>query len=387
MAHPPQSLESLLAQMVSFDTVTTPFSGKPRAEAALAQHLAELAQGWGLTTRFLEVGEPFARNLLVTHEAGPDRPWWLLVSHLDTVSVEGMSIDPFAGRIEGDRLYGRGACDTKGSGAAMLWALKTCVQRQGSANNVAILFSINEEAGMHGVRAFLEHDLDTLGWRPRGVVVGEPTRLRPVVAHNGSMMVRITTHGVAAHASTPGQGRSAVSLMLRVLAAVERDYQPTLTASHELTGPPQVTITMLQGGAGRNIVPARCEATLDRRVTPREDPETVVPALRRVVEAAADELRGHVEVEQVGLTPSLICTNRDFSDLVGRHLREMGLEGEPAGAPYCTEAGQLAAAGLDVLVLGPGDAAQAHVKDEWVDLEQVRQAATLYGRLMAEPAS
>ena len=119
----PASCAALLQAMVGFDTVNSKISGRPDAELELSCYLDALAQSLDFETRRLPVsGEGF--NLLLSHRVDDGAPWLLFESHLDTVSVEGMTLDPFAGRIEGGRLYGRGASDTKGSGAAMLWALK-----------------------------------------------------------------------------------------------------------------------------------------------------------------------------------------------------------------------------------------------------------------------
>jgi len=177
------------------------------------------------------------------------KPWLLFESHLDTVAVDGMTIEPFAAERRDGRLWGRGACDTKGTGAAMLWALQRYVrasERESAAasaerrpNNVALLFTTDEEITMTGVRSFAANDARGLfrsigasslehraphqaphqaedhggrqakqpGEEPpspalgdlAGVVVGEPTWLKPVTAHNGVIRWRVTTRGVAAH--------------------------------------------------------------------------------------------------------------------------------------------------------------------------------------------
>src|SRR5262245_3163568 len=120
---PPSSLEELLAQMVSFETVNPDFGGPAGGEARLAAHLESLAAAWGLRATRQPVSDG-RYNLLITHEAVAGGEWLLLESHLDTVGVEGMTIAPFTLTVRDEKLYGRGACDTKGSGAAMLWALK-----------------------------------------------------------------------------------------------------------------------------------------------------------------------------------------------------------------------------------------------------------------------
>ena len=149
----PETLEELLVQMVSFDTVSTHFGGKVGGEAALAEHLETLALRWGLQTRRCPVPEGNF-NLLITCEAVPGSEWLLCESHMDTVAVSGMTVDPFKAKAEDGRIYGRGACDTKGSGAAMLWALREYARGAVRPRNVGLLFAVDEEARMTGAQAF-----------------------------------------------------------------------------------------------------------------------------------------------------------------------------------------------------------------------------------------
>ena len=214
--------QALLQSMVRFDTVNSAISGKPDAELELALHMEEQADAMGLETLRLSVtGNGF--NLLVSHTVSVDAPWLLFESHLDTVSVEGMTVPPFNGVIRDGRMYGRGTSDTKGTGAAMLWALGKFKEEGLSSNNVAVLFTLDEEVSKTGVRTFVNSQLPDLGWRPSGVIVGEPTRLALVGAHNGVVRWRIVTEGVAAHSSDPSKGRSAISMMTQVIETIERE--------------------------------------------------------------------------------------------------------------------------------------------------------------------
>ena len=178
----PQSCVELLQQMIGFDTVNRTAEGVPFVESQLAAHLESVAAGWGLSTRRLPLKDA-GFNLLVTHQVGADAPWLMFDSHMDTVDVAGMTVDPFGGQIEDGKIFGRGACDTKGTGAAMLWALKSAAEDSQLSVNIAILYTIDEEAGRSGVKAFVNDQLPTLSFRPLGVIVGEPTCLRIVAAH------------------------------------------------------------------------------------------------------------------------------------------------------------------------------------------------------------
>jgi acetylornithine deacetylase len=382
--HADDTCPDLLRAMVGFETVNSNITGKPDAERALAEYLETRATAMGLATQRLAVaGESF--NLLVTHQVDPAAPWLQFESHLDTVSIAGMTVDPLAAKIENGRMYGRGACDTKASGAAMLWALRRYAQAPG-ATNIALLFSIDEEVSKGGVKAFTQVQLPHLAWRPVGAIVGEPTMLRPIVAHNGIVRWPIRTRGVAAHSADPSRGSSAISMMVKVIEAIETRYIPSITATHALTGKAQCSINQITGGVASNIIPEHCEIRLDRRVVPGEDSSAVLPA----VESVLDELRRehpHVEVaqDQPFLDPPLDPAGGEaFAAVVQRALANMQLPNDFEGAPYGTDASNFDAAGIPAVVLGPGDIAQAHTHDEWIELDQVDLAVEVYENLMRQ---
>jgi acetylornithine deacetylase len=364
--------------MVSFATVNRNFGGPAGGEAALATYLEELAQHWGLQTRRCPVGAN-AFNLLVTFEILPAAEWLLFESHLDTVSVDGMTVPPFQLTAAGERLQGRGTCDTKGSGAAMLWTLKQYAQQPGRARNAGVVFTVDEEALMTGAQAFAVRELREFT-RLRGIVVGEPTLLRPVVAHNGALRWRTITRGVAAHSADPTQGRSAISAMLKVIAALEEKFIPLANRAYPLTGRAAASINTIRGGAATNIIPDYCEITCDRRLVPGETAAQVL--------AERDAALAGLEVEHDShyLAPPLPPANSAaFHTWMQPAFAALGLEANATGAPYATDASHYAAAGAPVIVLGPGDIAQAHTRDEWLDRRELASATALYGALLALP--
>lgn len=372
----PQSCEELLAQMIAIETVNPFFGGPAAGQEKLVGRLETLAQAWGLATRRLSVPAG-GDNLLITLEVDPAAPWLLFESHVDTVSTAGMTVDPLRVLIEGDRIYGRGACDTKGSGAAMLWALRDYAQAARRPHNVGVLFALDEEARMTGARAFAATELPAFLPRLRGIVVGEPTLMRPVIATNGVIRWKTITRGRAAHSSVPGNGKSAISAMLRVVDALETRYVPTVTASHPMTGRAAMSVNVIRGGTQVNIIPAHCEIECDRRTIPGET-EAQVWAERDAV------LAGHeVEHTDVYVVPAMgDGLSRGFLTLLQPVLAQHGLETAGRGEPYVTDASHFGAAGAAAIVIGPGDLAQAHTKDEWVSRRQLAQAVAVYGDLM-----
>lgn len=375
---PPASCEELLAQMVSFETVNPEFGGPAGGETALATHLETLARHWGLRTRRCPAGgESF--NLVITTEVAAGAEWLLFESHLDTVSVDGMTVPPFRLTVAGDRLHGRGACDTKGSGAAMLWALQAYARSPDRPRNAGVVFVVDEEAQMRGARAFAGEIAQFP--RLRGIVVGEPTRLRPVVAHNGALRWRTITRGVAAHSAEPGQGRSAIHAMLHVMAALEARFLPLACREFPLTGRAAASINFIRGGSAVNIIPDHCEILCDRRLVPGENPAQVLAER----DAALCDLR--VEHDGLYLAPPLPPqSSAALHAWAAPALAACGLDPTATGAPYATDASHYAAAGAQVMVLGPGDLAQAHTKDEWLDRHELARAIGAYGALLQLPA-
>jgi acetylornithine deacetylase len=380
----PKKVAELLAQMVAFDTVNAHYAGRPSGEAQLAIHLEQLAAAWGLRTRRYPV-DAAGFNLLVYHEPVPGGDWLLGESHLDTVGVAGMTVAPFVATARDGRIYGRGTCDTKGSGAAMLWALRQQAQAGAAARNSGVLFSIDEEAGMTGAAAFARDVLPHWPGRLGGIIVGEPTGLQPVVAHNGVVRWTTVTHGVAAHSADPTRGRSAISAMLHVVTALESNYVPTATRTHPLTGRAAASVNVIRGGTQVNIIPERCEIEVDRRLVPGE---TAAAALADRDRVLAELRAAHPEIVLENVAPPYAVpalaagANLALQARLAPMLARLGIDPTARGVPYVTNGSHYAAAGAPVIVLGPGDIAQAHTRDEWLEDRQLQTAVAVYAGAM-----
>ena len=180
----------------------------------------------------------------------------LLAPHLDTVSADDSQFVP---RRKNGRLYGRGACDTKGSVAAMLTALCELASMKSRPSETEIVFAglVDEENAQAGSRA-----LTVGGFKAALAIVGEPTRLQVVTAHKGSLWLQLETRGKAAHGATPQLGQNAVHEMARIVDTLETDYAARLRRRrHPLLGVATVNVGMISGGAQPNIVPDRCVIT------------------------------------------------------------------------------------------------------------------------------
>lgn len=360
-------LLDLLRQLVSVPSVNPALPGGT-GEAELAAQVAEYLQDLKAEVRVEEVlpGRP---NVLA--QLGGAGPRLLLSAHLDTVQTTGMVLAPFSGEVKDGRLYGRGACDTKASVAAMLVALQEAIRAGRLRCQVLFAALVDEEVGFAGSRA-----LAALHPQVDGAVFGQPTDLRVVVAHKGVLRFYVQTTGRAAHSATPELGVNAIEGMARILPELSTlsPVQPD-----PLLGGPTVCVTEIQGGVGRNTVPDRCRVHVDRRLLPEENALTAWAEVRdRVLSSeAARGFAGSVEFEPPYLMAPGLRTPEDawvLRALEGALRRVVG-EAVRVGAPYATDAGHVARIGVPCVVFGPGSSSEAHTVAESVALDQVELAA------------
>ena len=387
MAKVPNSVLDLLIEMISFDTVNEQISERHFPEKKMMEQIESYALQWGFQVSRLPIANTSANsafNLLITYEAYKDAPWLLFESHADTVDVKNMTVNPFIAEVIDGKLYGRGACDTKGSGASMLWALQKYSQGVDKPNNIALLFVTDEEISKTGANSFVGAQLPQLPWKPVGVIVGEPTMCKVIVAHNGVLRWKIRTKGVAAHSSNPANGRSAISAMAKLILEFERIYCAETHAIHPLTGRSACSVNTINGGSAVNIIPSNCEIEIDRRILPGEDPLDV----RKSIQAVLDSIclaDSSIEVEtsepfiDFPLDP---LSNVEFAAQISKSLDSLGFADELLGVAYGTDASTYSIAGLPAVVIGPGSIDQAHTKDEWIELQELDKAVVIYEQFM-----
>jgi acetylornithine deacetylase/succinyl-diaminopimelate desuccinylase-like protein len=419
--------EKLLAELIALPSVNPAFAPQSEATARQARHygeknvadfLATVAACAGLEVEFQKVspveskrwgetpGEPVladghsgsrgrsphqtketdqARYNIIARLLPPGkvRQTILLAPHLDTVNANDSQFVP---RRKNGRLYGRGACDTKGSVAAMLTALCELVNTKSRPSETEIVFAglVDEENAQAGSRAFVgQASRLSLTFGKNGdrqdacptalAIVGEPTRLQVVTAHKGSLWLELETRGKAAHGATPQLGQNAVHEMARIVDMLETDYATRLRKRwHPLLGTATVNVGMISGGAQPNIVPDRCVITIDRRTLPGET-ETGV---RQEIAALLRAKRLSAKISSTKLAPCLPLETSPKLPLVRNFLRSVGRT-RPAGVDFFCDAAVLSAGGIPSVVFGPGDIAQAHTADEWISLDSLERGKNL----------
>lgn len=392
---PHVDLARLLADLVQIPSVNpmgwAAPDESPYYEHRVTAYLETLLTRWGLPSERIEV-HPGRDNLVTRLEgtSSADRPLVLLEVHQDTVPVEGMTISPFAAEVRDGRLYGRGACDVKGGMVSMLAALARLIDLPDRPCDVVLAFTINEEFGFTGAtslaKTWASGQSRLLPRTPDAIIVAEPTQLDVVVAHKGVVRWRSTALGRAGHSSRPDRGENAIYSMARVISALEGVAQELAASTTDsLLGPPSLSVGTIEGGVSVNTVPDRCTIEIDRRLLPGESPND---AYQSAIAAITANLSPRDRIEHAapfitsrGLSPA---NNRAVAARLGAIATRFGPFGKPIGVPFGTDAAAFAVAEIPVVVFGPGDIAQAHTADEWIELRQVELAAEILKQFCLE---
>ncbi|MCX8156352.1 MAG: M20/M25/M40 family metallo-hydrolase [Verrucomicrobiae bacterium] len=371
----------LLRELVALPSVNPSLlpPGSPAdGERQVADFLTAVAAAGGLEVERQEAAPGRFNLWLRLAPSGPVRRRVWLAPHLDTVPpADPAQLRPV---VRNGRLYGRGACDTKGSVAAMLAALLD-IARHGprpAGVEMVLLALVDEEYHQAGSRAAAAS-----GRRADLAIIGEPTACRVVTAHKGNAWLQITTRGRAAHGSTPEKGRNAVEAMGRVIQVLSTTGQNCLRRRcHSLLGHPTLSLGRIEGGTQPNIVPDHCTLTLDRRLLPGETAATAAREMQEWLRRAG--LRGVTVANLKPVPCPALCTPASLP--LVRQLMQAARCARPTGAPFFCDAAILAAAGTPAVVFGPGHVAQAHTVDEYVSLAQVRQATAVLRRFLSSLA-
>lgn len=360
-------------------------------ETECARWLVARLQGAGvrteeMATRF--VGRP---NVMGTVEGRQERPRLVLLAHMDTVPIgEGWSVDPLGGEIADGRIYGRGAADMKGGLAVGINVLsKLAAARERPPCTVVFCGTVDEEGpGMTGAHALassgrLRHDDQILAL--------EPTGLRLRRAHVGVLWIEVRVVGRMAHAGRAHLGIDANEVMARFVNEIKAKTATLEATDHDL-GRPRVTCGRIDGGVAPNVVPGVCLATFDFRITP--------PLTLDGVDQLVSEVARRMEYEFLGaeISWSVLGVSRppvrasDSSKLISslrgayKACANASLEsGGADGHEAYTDAAMIATlTGSDsCAAFGPGSSDRAHTPDEYVEIDQLDQAANILHEVIA----
>ena len=344
------------------------------AERELTDWLANHTEALGAQV-IVDHVEDNRSNVYARFEGSSDRAVTIDV-HLDTVGVEHMTDDPFDGRIEDGRVYGRGSVDTKATFAVVLQVLEELkAAGKRPIPPVNLVGTVSEEGGgLLGAARYRDWLLER-GQRIEQIVVAEPTMCAPVHGHKGGIGLDVTVHGHAAHSSKPHLGANALSGAARVVVAID-DEQERLEALEATTpvGKGTVSVTELAGGLARNIIPDECTLYVGRRTAPGEDIDQVRAALCHLIENSAAPLTTTIESLYGDGSPGFY---QDPSCSLVTVLAQLA-DTSPTTAEYGSNALKYGEVADQLVVFGPGSIDQAHQAVEWVDIGQLNRAVDVY---------
>jgi acetylornithine deacetylase len=351
----------------------------------------------------------FVRDILARHDAeirlthddgkrkanlfatlGPrSEPGIVLSGHTDVVPVEvqAWDSDPFSMAEKDGRLYGRGVSDMKGFIACVLAMVPEFMAR-GLKTPLHLAFTYDEEVGCIGVGRLIS-DLHRAGIRPRSCIVGEPTEMRPVIAHKGKKGFRCTVRGLAGHSAYAPHGVNAVEYaaeavaFLKSLARRHRDHGPydrSFDIAHTT-----VHTGLLHGGTALNVIPHESSFDFEFRHLPGDDPE-------RLLREFQDYVSRTLEPEMRAVHPASGFIIERLSEIpvldTGPEAEVVALAQELSGSTeigkvsFGTEGSQFQRAGIPTVVCGPGSVAQAHKPNEYVSLDQIAKCDAFLRRLL-----
>ncbi|HEY7462513.1 MAG TPA: M20/M25/M40 family metallo-hydrolase [Gemmatimonadota bacterium] len=374
------ALNRTLAELVRINSINPAFGEGRTNEAEIAWHVAAVLGRLGMevTSSEPEPGRVSVLGRLPGRGAGPSL---MLYAHLDTVGVEGMS-EPFSSAVRDGRMYGRGTYDMKGALAACITAIETLVKAdRRPAGDLYLAAVADEEVASIGMSDVLTRVV------PDAAIVTEATELRLCRAHKGFCWIEVETEGRAAHGSRFEEGVDANLRMGRFLGRLEGlERELRARAPHPLVGPPSLHAATLQGGTGWSTYAAGCRLQIERRTIPGESEAGALQEIQRIVDelAAADpsfraSVRPVLARESFEVEPDAPIVR----SVASAAARVLGAPPPTIGEPYWMDAALLAAAGADVVIIGPRGAG-AHAAVEWVDLESVAQVSEILALTAAE---
>lgn len=373
------SSRELLARLVAFDTTSH------KSNMQLITFVKEYLAAFDIPSSLIATDDGEKANLFAT--LGPtDKSGIALSGHTDVVPVgQVWDSDPFQLRHADGRFYGRGACDMKGFLASVLALVPSLKTRQ-LKTPLHIAFSYDEEIGCTGVRPMLEAFQHTLV-RPRAAIIGEPTSMRVVDAHKGTLRWQVDVKGRAAHSSMAHLGVNAIavaSALIGELLKIEGELKVRHANERFEPGYATLQVTEMSGGNAGNIVPQDCTFGFDVRATPGLNSDEIEARLRRFAEREClPDMReiapeADITIKRINDVPAFAA--EAGSDIMALVLKLAGQNSTHA-VSYATEAGLFQDAGVASIVFGPGDIAQAHTANEWLAEEQLEACDHFLARL------
>jgi len=379
------AVTELLQELVQIPSVNpqgdpgTPHIG----EGMIAQFIGDYMVKLGLDVE-LQFAEKDRPNVIGRLRSEDPQHHILLGPHLDTVSVGGMTIDPFSGKLENGRIWGRGACDTKGPMASMLIAMQNLISKKRIPKHTDIWFSglMGEESGNDGIEFLMESDFFvSKGVRINFGIAGEPTDMKIVHRHKGALWIRIRTRGRSCHASRPDLGENAILKMRHAIDYCAEEL-PKITSQWKdpVLGDSTFNITTIRGGSKVNIIPDLCEIEIDHRSLPQESHSDLVEKIQR----ALPECEVEVISDRPGLdTPAENDYIQKLTSILSKQSPSESRASFLIGAPWFADCSLMAKGGIPSIAFGPGSIQQAHTKDEYIEVNELEKGVVVFEEFLS----
>lgn len=371
-------LMELLRELIAAPSVSSVSPELDQGNLAVIDLLGGWLEDAGFAVEVAPIADcPGKANLIATLGSGPGG--LVLSGHTDTVPYDqGLwRQDPFRLTERDGRLYGLGTSDMKSFLALAIEAARA-LQAKDLGQPLVILATADEESSMCGARALVE------AGRPLGrhAVIGEPTGLRPVRLHKGIMMEAVRLVGRAGHSSDPRLGNSALEGMHELLGAIlqwRTELQGRYRNQAFAVAVPTLNLGHIHGGDNPNRICPACELHFDLRPLPGMDIDALRVELRERVAKVAEPRRLGWEVRSLFSGMPAMETNPTAPIVRAAE----SLTGQAAEAvAFATEGPYLSQLGLETVILGPGDIAQAHQPDEYLETARIQPTLRLLTELI-----
>lgn len=389
MPAPSEASMKEIHELIAVDT-TSRDSNLP-----LIENVVKKLDAYGISSQLIHNDEGTKANLLATIPAadGTRTGGIVLSGHTDVVPVDGQdwSSDPFDAQVRDGKLYGRGTCDMKGYLGVILAKLDQLTSAK-LAEPIHLALSYDEEVGCVGAVSLVQKIVDQ-NLAPRGCFVGEPSSMRAIRGHKSMNVFRAEFNGVAAHSSLPSEGVNAISYALRFANFVEE-----VSAELRSNGPrdesfiePTTTMNVnkFDGGIAVNTIPSQAVVHFEYRSLAVVDREALTGRFRDEAAKLEAEMREQNPACSVKLAQQAGAPGLDTApdEEIVSFAAACGAIATDEKVTYGTEAGLFAAAGIPTVVCGPGDIAQAHAPDEYIELEQIVACENFIDSLIAKASS
>jgi acetylornithine deacetylase len=364
-------IKGTLSELVRIDSVSS------RSNAEIVTYLERRCQALNLITRRYPYRDEHGieKFNLIALTADVPEVRVALVGHTDTVPYDPNWSEATNLTERDGKLYGRGACDTKGFIAAALTALETARVDQ----PLALIFTADEEIGLRGAKRLA----DEQPFRVRYSIVGEPTSLKPIRAGKGYSLAEVIVNGREAHSAYPALGASAVFRAARLINRLESIAEQLKQDQHEAFDPPYTTLNigLINGGSAKNVLARECRFTLEWRPIPTQSSERVLNLFTDAIEAESKTDQDlYVEID-ASRQDTGFETAPD-SPLIKLLERATGIESGTVA--FGTEAAQMMKLGAEAVVIGPGDIREAHRTGEFVPVDELERCASVLKEAVAE---